>query len=366
MRIGYFLRDDGACGVYRLQQPLQTLAQNTECSVMQSERGDPIRKIIESANSDIFIVPRPSEDNWPNVFNMARAQGCKIVVDHDDNMFEVSPMSPHYKDFGTEDVHVVGPDGEPKPMWIDGKNFSIEDNKKKLDGFKRSLEACDMVSVTTDILADVYKEYNDNVVVLPNCVDTNKWKKLPLKKNNDGRLKLHWGGGSSHAEDLMMVEEAIMEILHAYPHVDLSLAGCNWEGSFKGMEDRISFIPWTHTQAYPYKMAITNPDIAFIPLVGNKFNACKSNIKWLEMSSLEVPSVCSNVSPYIEAYSGANGVFVDNTTSAWVKGLSVLIEDPILRARIGGKAKETVDAKFDSNKQYVLWEKAYKELLNGS
>lgn len=367
MRVSYFLRDDGACGIYRLSQPLKALAAYTDTTVMVSQRGDPVGKIIEAVYCDVFIVPRPCEDNWPNAFNIARAKGCKIVVDHDDNMFEVSPMSPHYRDFGLEDVHVLDGKGKSVPMWIDGENFCIEDNERKRDGFKRSLETCDMVSVTTDILADVYREYTDNVVVLPNTIDMGLWKSLPLKKENPEQLKLHWGGGSSHAEDLMMVNDALIHILNKYPHVTLTLAGCKWEGSLQGIrEDRIEEIPWTPTPAYPYRMAINNPDIAFIPLVGNKFNACKSNIKWLEMAALEVPSVTSLVSPYMEEYDGTNGVFVENTTEAWIKGISALVEDPILRATMASAARKTVENKYNIQKEYVQWEKAYKELINGS
>jgi glycosyltransferase involved in cell wall biosynthesis len=298
---------------------------------------------------------------------MARAKGVKVVVDHDDNMFDISPMSPHYRDFGLEDIYVQGRDGKSQPMWIDGENFCIADNQVKIDGFKRSLEACDMVTTTTEILAKVYREYNDNVKVLPNCIDPDLWKSLPLVKEDSGQIKLHWGGGSSHVEDVMMVNDALILILKKYPHVKLTLAGCKWEGSLEGVrKDQIEFIPWTPTPAYPYRMAINNPDISFIPLVGNQFSACKSNIKWVEMASLGVPSVASFVSPYKESYDGANGVMVENTTEAWYEGLKLLITDPILRASMGAKAQKTAHEHFNINKQYVLWEQAYEELVNGN
>lgn len=365
MKVSYFLRDDGACGLYRLEQPLKALAQYTDTSVMKTERGDPVSQIIKATDCDVFVIPRPCEENWPNVFKAGQERGCKIVVDHDDNMFAVSPMSPHYKDFGVEDIEIPDHDGTLKPMWVDGVNYDKKANQEKLDGFKRSLEAADMVTVTTDVLADVYREYNDNVVVLPNTIDCEAWKKLPLIKHPQ-KIKLHWGGGSSHAEDFMMVEPAITEIMKKYPQVELSIAGVMWEWALRGVDhNRVKFIPWTHTQAYPYRMAINNPDIAFIPLLGSEFNACKSNIKWLEMSALEVPSVTSNVLPYGTDYNGENGIYVDNTTKAWVEGLSILIEDSLLRNKMGGEARRTVETKYDIHKYYALWEQAYKELVNG-
>jgi glycosyltransferase involved in cell wall biosynthesis len=191
------------------------------------------------------------------------------------------------------------------------------------------------------------------------------WKKLPLIKEQD-ILKLHWGGGSSHTEDIMMVEDAICTVLDKYPHVHLSIAGVKWEWSFKSVpEDRITYTGWTPTPAYPYVSAIQNPDIGFIPLIDNPFNRCKSNLKWIEMGSMGVPCVMSNVTPYKEAYDGKNAIMVDNTHKAWVKGLEVLINDPDLRAKIGQAAQDTVLRDFDIHKKYVLWEQAYKELING-
>ena len=85
------------------------------------------------------------------------------------------------------------------------------------------------------------------------------------------------------------------------------------------------------------------------------------------MSALAVPSVCSLVSPYKEMYNGANGVFVENNSvDGWVRGISALIEDPILRAKIGGAAQDYVLRHYDINTQYTQWVSAYKELLNGN
>ena len=100
-----------------------------------------------------------------------------------------------------------------------------------------------------------------------------------------------------------------------------------------------------------------------IPLVDNVFNRCKSPIKWIEMGALEVPCVTSYVSPYKEIATEGNGVFVDNDKDAWIEGISMLIEDPILRAKIGGEAQRTVAAQFDINTQWTQWRDAYEGLL---
>ena len=70
----------------------------------------------------------------------------------------------------------------------DGKNIDL---KKTGNGWKqprRLLKWQTLLRYTTDILVDVYRRYNSNVAVLPNCIDTNIWKPLPLKETNEIRL----------------------------------------------------------------------------------------------------------------------------------------------------------------------------------
>ena len=87
-----------------------------------------------------------------------------------------------------------------------------------------------MVTVTTPKLAEAYKPYNDNVVVLPNCIDLDLWKPMDLKPSDE--IRLFWAGGSSHYEDWMMMTEVLPVIMDKYPQVKLVFMGL-WEFAFK-------------------------------------------------------------------------------------------------------------------------------------
>lgn len=364
MNITYLLRDDGACGWYRCESPMRLLAENSVAKVQSIKKGDTAGEIEKTLNADIVIIPRLGELPIIETAKTLQANGTKIVIDHDDDMFTVSPFSPHYQEFGTEQVK-VDVNGEVITLWEDGRNIDLKANVARLDGFKRAVEMADLVTVTTENLAKVYRQYNDNVKALPNCIDSRLWRKLPLKRENPDGVRLYWSGGSSHFEDMALLQDVLPEILNKYKNTKLILMGCKWDGTLKNIpKDRIEFHPWVHTKAYPYKSAILDVDISLIPLVDNEFNSGKSPIKWIEQSSLSVPSVCSLVSPYKEVYNGANGVFVeDNDPQAWIKGISALIEDKPLRWQIGGQAEATVQRNFDIRTQYTQWADTYKELL---
>lgn len=364
MRVSAYVKTDGACDLYRIVQPIRMLGKNTDCQTALINLWDSEDERAMKLDADVIIFPRIVDFTTVSIIKNFQKIGKKIVVEFDDNLFNVSPLSPHYVDHGVEDAHIKMEDGKVLPIWEDGKNINLENNKKKIEAFKKILAAADMVTVTTDILANVYRKYSSNVVVLPNCVDTSIWQSLPLKRRGDD-VRLFWAGGSSHYEDWFILKDVIPAVMKKHPEVKLVLLGMKWDATLEGIpEDRIEFHPWTPTPAYPYKTAILDVDIGLIPLADNDFNNCKSSIKWLEWGALGIPCVTSLVSPYKEMYNGKNGVFIENNNPrSWYEGISLLIEDSVLRAKAGGAAKRYVEENYDAKKNVHLWYDAYKSLL---
>jgi glycosyltransferase involved in cell wall biosynthesis len=368
MKVMSYLKDDGACGYYRITLPMTKLAEHTDTDVINIKVGAPIHAIVESLDCDIALLPRVCDDDAIDLIDTLHSCGKKVILDYDDNMFNVSPFSPHYEDFGSEEIEVRDSKGNIIPLWVDGKNIDLKLNRERLDCIRRACEKADAVSVTTPILAKVYSEYNDNVYKLPNCVNLDLWKHLNFKRDNPDEIRLYWSGGSSHFEDLMLLRDVLPVIANKYKNTKLVLMGCNFKAATKGFpEDRVEFHNWVPTPAYPYKTAILDADISLIPLDDNAFSNCKSNIKWVEQSALFVPSVVSLVSPYKEAYNGANGVFVENNSvDGWIAGISHLIDNQVDRWKIGGEARKTVEENYDINKEVVRWYNAYQEIVYGN
>lgn len=370
MEITYFLRDDGACGYYRCTLPLKTIAENNkDIKVNKVEKGDGAAQIEKQLNADLFIIPRPSELQIVNLMKELQKLGKKIVVDIDDNLFKISPLSPHYQEFGTTNVKYQFPDGKVD-LWKHGENIDLQVNRDRLEVLSLGLERADMITVTTEILADYYRQFNDNVKVLPNCIDGRIWKKLPLRKPVD-EIRIGWQGGSSHFEDICLLKDVLPEIIFKYPQVKLVFMGSMFKSVFKTIpKNRLEHHNWVPTPAYPYKTAILDYDIGLIPLQGTDFDRCKSVIKWIEFSSLAVPTVTSYVLPYTEVAQVSpsecddNGYFIENNDpNSWVKAISLLIENKLARTGLGSNAREYVNKHFDINTQYHRWIDSYQDLL---
>lgn len=368
MKILYFLRDNGGCGWYRLAQPLQCAAiHDKEFEVKHIEKGDGQDDIASKiAWAEVLICPRVFDEKFAKGIRQFKELGKKVVIDWDDHFMKVSPLSPHYKDFGTENYsHDYA--GGTLDVWIDGRNIDLTKNRAGIERAKAALSEADLVTTTTDLLANVFKEYNPNVKVLPNCIDLELWKKLPFARTNS--IRVGWSGGYSHFEDWKILASVLPEFMLANPQATLVILGQKFEGTLKGIDpSRIEYRGWCPTPAYPYVSAILDLDFAVIPLVDSDFNNCKSPLKWLEMAALEVPSISSFCSPYAEMMDlvSENGMFVEgNSPSGWLIAMNQMTRDHQLRRRMGIAARQTVERYFDIEKNWKLWVEAYREVLNG-
>lgn len=99
------------------------------------------------------------------------------------------------------------------PMYHAAKNEGIAEKITK------TLKKADYVTTTTDIFKKEITKYNKNVIVMPNAIDANHkmWKQDESIKKGD-RLRVSWIGGSSHLEDLKLLQGSMARL-----HSDESL-----------------------------------------------------------------------------------------------------------------------------------------------
>lgn len=366
MKVAYLVSDQTACTWYRVVQPIQMAVREKALAARPIyERENPVvaSQLINVA--DLLVMSRATDERLAEVIVGYQKQGKRVIMDHDDNMFACSPLSPHYDELGTENYfHELN--GTKIPIWQDGKkDFSIERNKKRLASIKNLCSLVDAVSVTTPRLGNVFRPFSNAIHVLPNCVDLSVWKKLPLIRTSS-EIRMGWSGGASHYEDWLVIAAVLPEIMDIYPNLKLVITGQRFDGTLKGVpKERIEHHHWTHLQAHPYKQSTLDLDFAIIPLKDSEFNSGKSSIKWVEYGALQVPAVTSHVAPYDEVADlvKENGIFVDNTHEAWIQGLSIMIENAEMRKVMGQRARKTVEEHFDASLKYPLWVSAFNQTL---
>lgn len=373
IRVLYPIGDFSGSTYYRLINPITAAKRAGALGAIPVKfNEEPPENLFEQ--TDLYAIAHPDEAVYLKMIELAHTMGKKVVVDWDDDVFHVSPLTHQYNRFGTEDV-TIEQDGKPVELWKDGKTFnkqnrttfSIARNRERLENVKKICEMADLVTVTTAALAEVYLEFSP-VTVLPNCPDMRFWKKLPFVPRMD-EIRVGWFGGDTHYQDWCVMFPALARAMAKYPQLKLVIMGQLFSGYLKDIPpERIEVHPWVHFEAYSYKAAILDLDFAVIPLADMGFNYGKSPIKWIEMAALRVPAITSYIGPYREMMDivPENGIFIDdNDPEAWQQAIDVMVEEREFREAMGRQAHRSVRERFDINVQYPLWVKAYEEVLRG-
>jgi glycosyltransferase involved in cell wall biosynthesis len=228
--------------------------------------------------------------------------------------------------------------------------------KDRANNFLRNMftamQEVDMLQVSTPELADTYRSYNSNIVVLENCIDNQLYQKIKKPKNE--KPTVIWSGTKTHIDDLYELDGNV-------PHNCKLIIGGFTEAKDKGLfsdHPDVEFIEGVSFLDYPEKMVALG-DIVAVPLVDNKFNACKSDIKGLEHAALSIPCVASDVAPYRRWIDYDNGFLIKkNRPRKWLKYLQMLVDDAELRAQMGQKAKDKAMTR-DIRNYLWRWEEVY-------
>jgi len=388
---------------YRMSQPYGYLKNVLHKDIFIGDReihdSERLRNEIDLADIIIFLNPCLANEYKLIKMIVNRKDKDKIIVaDYDDDLFNVGPWSPAYSIIGTKEVgdlclskeqvddlmptlreedkqlFRMNPDGSAivymwkdkhesflwKNTWAKSGFFNIADNLSRVKNAQNIMKEADLLTVTTPQLADEFKKYRPQgkIAVLPNLVDFDRF--LPMKKINDGKLRIVWQGGPTHYLDLSMLKQELISFARKHPEVEYIFQGTKFPAIFHEIKDRVKWLPWhSDINTYPLSLRELSGDIAICPLTDDIFNNGKSPLKWEEMSAMKVPCVCSPTvyGNFIEH--GKTGFIARQ--GEWEACLEKLL-DPDLRQQIGQNAYNSVKREFSLNNATMYWS-ALQDLL---
>jgi glycosyltransferase involved in cell wall biosynthesis len=196
---------------------------------------------------------------------------------------------------------------------------------------------------STHYLADLYRKHNSRVHVVPNCIDFNEWDKYSPKKHD--KIRIGWIGGASHNDDLKLCKDALYEVIRRHPESEVYIV--SYPPPAWNCEDRMVMVnQWSTIDKYPQHVKELSFDIGIAPLRDNYFNRAKSNLRYLEMSACNIPTVASCVEPFKHDFVGK----IATDTEEWVDDLSRLVEKKSFRESLGEYAYRDSKEKFNLEK----------------
>ncbi len=173
------------------------------------------------------------------------------------------------------------------------------------------------------------------------------------KFSGGSSVTIFYGSGTlAHARDFHeLVEPALARLMAENPEVRFMACGhvdvTALEEAFPSRVALVEFLP----NRDAYLKLLSGADINIAVLQANRFNDCKSEIKWLEAAAFGIPSVVSDVSVYRESLRPNDDLLVAAPDpAAWYKALRALVARPGRRAEIGARARAKALDLYDPKK----------------
>lgn len=359
--------DDGGCGQYRIRQPFEMIKKFTdaEAHVIDSNNDNMLSIADAMAVADVIVYRQGGEIGIPamkaTLNDYYQTKGIKKewnprwVLDIDDNVEMVSPYSQHYDEYGVEEFY---DNNSKKWLWKDGENdFDIKRNRNRLSSLIQAMRSADLVTVTTNKLAEYARQYNNNIAILPNCINLDRWWKLDLKPNP--QLRVGWTGGISHYEDWHSIKEPLNKLLREY-QFKLIMGGSGFAGIVDDDNKHLVEVhDWVPFKGHSYRTMCLALDFAIIPLANLPFNHYKSSIKWYEMSAMGIPSVVSNILPYSEEVRHMKTGVLYRTQAEFYQSVREMIVRANVRHQLGHEARKWVEENRSARDCAHLWVEAY-------
>lgn len=225
-----------------------------------------------------------------------------------------------------------------------------------------AMQACDAVTVSTDPLAAVARQYTDApVYVIPNAIDT-EWfmdHLMPRPEWHD-TVTIGWAGGRRPESDLESMAVAWGRISQRYPKVRFVVAGWQHDVIYQEIADldRIIRLPWREVPDYPPAFQTT---IGCCAAPSNAFSCCKSPIKAWEYALAGAAVVASPV-PYVDCIFGRSINAV--STEQWEWHLANLIEQIDVRHAVASNLRRHVMAEHSLTGNLRVWTNVYSSIAN--
>ena len=335
MKIHAMSRDTGGCHFYRLRTPLMALRKlGHETSWGVQVTGEQLNEL------DVLIVQflNGAEDISFLEFVSSLPRRPLLVYEVDDDLFSIH--------------EVITNEVSRQPV--------IWGSPEVQARVKKAMGLCDLVTVTTPYLADLYRPYARRVAVLPNAIP-DYMLDLPERTKPD-KFTAGWVCSHSHLLDAREHYEDLQRFYSRNQEARFHWVGPPRVVAFAPWQQKVT--PWMKdVSTYLRWLPESEMDVGIAPLGDFPFNNGKSGIKADEYSAIGIPTIASDFPQYRDVIvQGMTGFLVRGKTG-WSSSLTWMMQNPDERERMGAAAKEMV-AERTIGKTCYKWTDAYEEALS--
>ncbi len=229
--------------------------------------------------------------------------------------------------------------------WDAWKTYSRDHHQ---DAVETAMAIADIVTVTTEPLAQIVRKYNPEVRIIPNFIPEAllTWPRPVIRETRqsrrNGKVVIGWRGGSSHALDMQVIAAPVRHVLREHKHARLHITGTDFRDTIGVPAD---FTPWVQIDSgLDYYRAIRHFDFGLAPLSGLEFDVSKSNLAALEYAALGIPCIATDLEPYRDFIEDGVTGYLIRRKRDWAKRIAELVNDHAARQEMGAAARRKAAA----------------------
>lgn len=335
-----------------------------------------------------------------NFMRQVKKEGTKFVMDLDD-YWMLPTYFPQYKTY----------------------NQQYKVHEKVIELIKH----VDYITTTTELFAKEIRRYNDNVVVIPNAIDPREKQFEIINNNPSGKLRVGIICGSSHERDIDLLYGMVNQLKPELNRLQFVICGFDLNGTvtyynpetkktesraikpeetvwhkyekiltdnysivspeykqFLMMHNELLQYPNVESESYrrywtkpvsKYASHYNNIDVLLVPLVENKFNSLKSQLKVVETAFFNKVIIAQDFGPYQldlvpyikkggEVNENGNALLVDSAKNhkQWAKYIKFLLDNPEARQKMANNLTEKITKEYSLETVSKIRFELYKKI----
>jgi len=216
--------------------------------------------------------------------------------------------------------------------------------------FRKGISLCHRFIVSTDFLAEEYKGYCADIVVVQNYIERARWGNLKPERMHRPKARVGWAGSVTHDGDLAVIFDVVKATAKEVDWVFFGMCPAEIRPYVAEFHAGVSL------ENYPAKLASLDLDLAVAPLEDVPFNHGKSHLRLLEYGVLGYPVICSDMTPYRGDYPVTR---VNNRFKDWVDAIRSHVADRDELARRGDVLRDYINAHWILEDHLDIWQRAW-------
>ncbi len=222
-------------------------------------------------DADLLVLLHCGDIEFLPLIEERKKRGLKTLIELNDNFYHPQPWN------------------QARQWWSSPLIWNL---------YEKLAAAADGVLVSGPGLYELFEPKNPGKVhIIENHYPEKLQNFEEVYKDPQSEFVLGWAGSAGHMADLLSVLPILRELLDEHSNLKIHLMGDQTIPDFVRLpSDRVKYFPFGSVQSYLDFW--NNVHLAFVPLLDNPYNRCRSDIKAVEISGKAVLPIVQNSFTY--------------------------------------------------------------------